>query len=170
VVGNRKENGSVYPFRIGTLARFWAKVHKAEGCWEWKAGLSAGYGNFWTPEFGVVTRSHCVSYMIHFGEIPNGLFVCHTCDNPKCVNPSHLFLGTNADNMADCAAKGRINNPAMHGLTKGTGNGRHKLTEDQVQEIRKLWPTHTKSSIGRKYGVSQTVISHTISRKLWAHV
>lgn len=90
-----------------TTERFWSKVNIVEKeCWEWQASLDYfGYGNFYAD--GKNCRAHRYSWTIHKGNIPKGLLVCHKCDNPKCINPDHLFLGTHLDNAFDMVEKGR---------------------------------------------------------------
>lgn len=120
------------------VARFWSKVNTNGAaileslCWEWTASKTKkGYGRIRNSVFGEVT-AHRLSYLIHSGAIPSGLWVLHRCDNRACVNPDHLFLGTHKDNMHDCSAKGRLwiqkqGNRAQHALTmKAVGEQRKK--------------------------------------------
>lgn len=87
--------------------RFWFRVDKTGDCWTWTGGTSRnGYGAFWTKEKRLVRASR-FSYALHYGPIPDGMVVCHRCDNPPCVRPDHLFLGTQGDNMRDMWQKGR---------------------------------------------------------------
>lgn len=86
--------------------RFWSKVSKGDGCWEWQAGrLPTGYGRF--SDKGVEYKAHRFSWALAHGAIPEGMLICHRCDNPRCVRPDHLFLGTNSDNQRDMVNKNR---------------------------------------------------------------
>ena len=88
------------------LERYWNKVGKTEDCWLWTANkFKGGYGQY--QFLGKPNGAHRISWIIHYGEIPKGMHVLHRCDNPPCVNPNHLFLGTHTDNMKDKAEKGR---------------------------------------------------------------
>jgi len=146
--------------------RFWEKVdvRGKDDCWEWTGTKShRKYGNFWFVE--TVIGAHRFSWMMDNGEIPEGMYVCHKCDNPGCVNPSHLFLGNCTDNMQDAAKKGRI----------ARGERRHgaKLTESQVGLIRKEYENmseKSQSKLAKKYKVSQTAISKIILKKRWKHI
>jgi hypothetical protein len=108
-------------------------VKNPEGCWEWKGcrPKNPGYGQF--RHGSKLERAHRASWMIHFGDIPKGIFVLHKCDNHECSNPEHLFLGTNLDNIKDMLSKNR--HPTIG--KKGNNLGK-RLNEDQVREIRKL--------------------------------
>jgi hypothetical protein len=143
------------------LARFMAKVVKGDECWEWKASLdSSGYGWFFVR--GKMMRAHRIAWTIANGEIPDGLQVLHHCDNRRCVNPAHLFLGNNDDNIRDRMSKGRLSG------AKGERNGRAKLTEADVATIR-LWLAmgHSQTAIASAYGVRQQTISWLASGKHW---
>lgn len=99
--------------------RFWEKVHKTESCWLWTASVKDGfpYGQIGHPGTRTPRRAHRVSWELHNGPIPAGLFVLHKCDNPRCVRPDHLFLGTQSDNLKDAYSKGRMVSP-MAGRTQ----------------------------------------------------
>jgi hypothetical protein len=155
--------------QIEMLQRFQAKykIDPVSKCWNWTASKqSDGYGRF--RDGGKMRKAHRVSFELHCGPIPqgeghHGTCVLHKCDNRVCVNPEHLFLGTHDDNMADKVAKGR---QVRH---RGTGHGRAKLSETDVLAIREA-EGMTKRKIAAQFGVSETVIGHVLSRKLWAHI
>ncbi len=120
---------------ISVEDRFWAKVEKdcKNGCWEWQACLrgDSGYGTFRLN--GKNIDSHRMSYFLHNGEIPNGMCVCHTCDNRVCVNPKHLFLGTVADNNKDAREKGRVVPPPAR---KGHKSPNRKFSDEEAALIK----------------------------------
>lgn len=149
------------------VARFWEKVNviDAESCWEWEgSGNGEGYGRLRVSGKGVV--AHRFSWEIHFGKIDDGLFVCHHCDNPACVNPNHLFLGTNQDNMIDMVKKGR-NSPR-----RGVKNNKAKLTPDKVRKIRSLYREGELSqyAIAKMFGVGQPCIKDVVNHNTWRHI
>jgi hypothetical protein len=155
-----------------TLAeRFWAKVNVAgdDECWEWQAGCTEdGYGKLRrTGMTAGLVRAHRLSWELHHGPVPVGMHVCHACDNPPCVNPGHLFLGTPLENMRDKRAKGRHTGEFAHGASSSHGA---KLTAEQVREIRRLADTIAKDELGRRYGVSLRSIQRIVSGETWAWV
>lgn len=148
-----------------TLERFWAKVDTSGGddaCWNWIGAKAGGYGRFGKAK--TAQYAHRFSYQIHHGDIPDQMLVCHRCDNPSCVNPKHLFLGTPLDNMQDKVQKGR----AKGG--KGTRNARNKLTETQVLTIRAQWAAglRNKRQLAREYGVCAQQITNIVTGKHWS--
>ena len=146
--------------------RFWNRVDKTALCWNWKTTRSDGYGHI-RAENNKKILAHRLSWVMHNGDIPDKLCVLHKCDNPSCVNPSHLFLGTHADNMADMATKKRGKSHSLVGSKLWTS----KLTESQVLWIR-MWSgiKYSQQSIADAYGISQATISKIILRKTWKHV
>jgi hypothetical protein len=130
-------------------------------CWEWTGHIAAkGYGYFRIDN--KMVRTNRASYTIFTGHIADGLWVLHHCDNRKCVNPDHLFLGTQHDNILDMEAKKR----SRH--LSGESHGRAKLTAEQVAEIRKAHSDgQSIRSLGRQYGVAKTSIARIVHGKGW---
>lgn len=143
-------------------ARFGLRVKKTEGCWEWIGPTYRGYGRLWHN--GKTIRAHRASWLIHRGDIPSGMFVCHRCDNPKCVKPDHLFLGTHQDNMNDKVQKGRCARLDRSGEKSGSA----KLTAADVRCIRqRLRP---QRELATEYGVDPSTISDIQRRKTWINI
>lgn len=142
--------------------RFWAKVDKTDGCWLWTASTTAkGYGQLQVRP-GVMSSAHRYSYTIHNGVIPDGLHILHTCDNPRCVRPDHLFLGTNKDNSRDMVAKGRCNPP------KGVRASNAQLTDALVRLIR-VSPLSARE-LAETLDVTTTAIYLVRNRTNWKHI
>jgi hypothetical protein len=143
------------------MKRFEDKVLKGEGCWRWSAAkLPTGYGIFRLN--GRNHYAHRLAYELWVGEISKGMFVCHRCDNPSCVRPDHLFLGTNRDNIADRTAKGRSHRPI------GERNPKAKLSSEDVAAIRS--DTGRSSDIAKKYGIAPDTVRHIRNRRIWRHL
>ncbi len=134
-------------------------------CWLWQGSLDKkGRGRIRVN--GRLDRPHRISYLIYEGPIPEGKCVCHRCDVPACVNPNHLFLGTKGENNTDRNKKGRTRT----GDFRGEKGPAAKLTEEQVLEIRRLYPKLSQSQLAQKFGVCQMTISWIVRRKRWAHI
>lgn len=149
--------------------RFWLKVNKTDTCWLWTgARKESGHGviGLGKREQGLV-RAHRLSWTIHNGNIPKGMLVCHKCDNPPCVNPDHLFLGSQLDNVRDCIQKGRKIDPPYK---FGEGIGNHKLSEKEVLEIRELGNWFTQRELGKIYKVTHCTVGYILRRKIWKHL
>lgn len=142
--------------------RFWAKVKKSkdsDGCWEWQGCKTrAGYGQINLN--GKSCYAHRFVWEFTKGQIPDGIYACHHCDNPGCVNPDHIFLGTNSDNQQDAKTKGR------------RASGSNKLTEEDVVKIRKRYSIGdiTQRKIADIYGVTDPCISMIVTRKTWGEI
>lgn len=149
--------------------RFWSKVEKTDGCWLWTGAKTNGYGVLGAGRRGGATvKAPRLSYELAYGPIPPGMFVCHHCDNPGCVRPDHLFLGTGKDNMADAKAKGRISKPPLH-----AGERCHltKLDADSVREIRRLAAEGvSQRSIAQRFDIDRSNVSAIVLGKTWKEV
>ncbi|HEU4986833.1 MAG TPA: HNH endonuclease [Rhizobiaceae bacterium] len=134
-------------------------------CWEWqRAHNGQGYGRLTVN--GRQVYAHRLSFELAGGVIPDGLDVLHECDNPRCINPEHLSVGTRSKNMADCHARGRSRIPSPR--LKGEANGAAKLTIDQVRQIReRLARGSTQRRLAERFGVSQSAISKIARGASW---
>lgn len=148
---------------------FIAHIVKVGDCWLWAGErFESGYGAFYIEEPKQTVRAHRFAYALWVGSLIDGLFVCHRCDNPLCVNPKHLWQGTAADNAADMVAKNR--------QAAGERHGRAKLTENDVREIRAALATqrtrgpNTVMQIARRYGVCRKTVRSIVDGRLWKSV
>ena len=152
--------------KLTTEDRFWKFVDKKgeDECWEWTGAKTSGYGELSIKSKPI--RAHRISWEIHYGPIPKGKFICHHCDNRSCVNPKHLFLGTQSDNMQDCMKKGRFNR------AKGMRQGKAKLTDKDVLNIRKEYIPQkiSRRVLAEKYRVSSSCIQAIVERRSWKHL
>lgn len=153
--------------------RFWNKVdengpiHPIVGqCWVWIGGTNSGYGVIYFN--GKPWKVHRFSYYLHLGKISEGLSVLHRCDNPLCVNPEHLFIGTQVDNISDMVGKNRQKGAV------GQRNKKAKLTDQEVVSIRKEYRRGSKRfggyALGRKYGVTANMIYFIVNGNNWKHL
>lgn len=161
---NRIEYATKTPYQK-IHQRFWSKVNKTKTCWFWTAyKAGGGYGRFGVSAKVSPQPAHRISWMLAYGEVPDGFCVLHKCDNPSCVRPDHLFLGTLKDNSQDMVRKGRDR-------SQGSKNLMSKLNEKQVLEIRRLSKSGTKGKdLAENYGVTTAMISGIINRKSWLHI
>ena len=143
-----------------TKERFMEKVIIPSPCWEWAGNISRGYGHFWID--GKMRQAHRVAWELFEGPIPPDMNVLHMCDHPACVNPKHLFLGTQKDNYLDAVAKGRMN-------LIGEANGNAHLRNEDVREIRRLYATGkiSQSKIGAMFGVAQRHVCDIVNGEVW---
>ena len=148
--------------------RFWRRVVKTDGCWEsTSVRKDTGYGHIQVrrPDGAFVSDGmHRVSWRLHFGEIPDGFYVLHRCDNRPCVRPDHLFLGTIQDNHADMVSKGRH--------PYGEQHGRSKLTAEQVAVIRARYAAGGVGAprLAAEYGVAVKTMQHVLTGRSWRHI
>lgn len=155
--------------------RFWPKVEKVPGgCWLWKGATNGdGYGHIAVDAAGrKLMKAHRLAWELANGPIPDGKCVLHRCDTPNCVNPDHLFLGTQLENMRDCKAKGRLI-PASRprSIPAGENNPNARVTETQVREIRlKARAGVCQKLLQAEYGLSRAGIQRIVSRRAWPHV
>lgn len=154
-----------------TLAdRLWAKVKIAgpDECWEWLGGKDRkGYGRI-LLEGKKLTSAHRAALFLESGEMPTpDLDACHSCDNPGCVNPKHLFFGSRKENMRDCIDKGRFSYPPRH---IGERAHKAKLTESSVRKIRSTYPKQSYAELAAKFGVSKQAIAAVVRKRSWAHI
>lgn len=143
----------------------WSFVDRTDGddaCWWWRGSIdSHGYGRFSVA--GMSRLAHRVIYELHTSESAHGMLVCHTCDERRCCNPAHLYLGTPADNSRDMVERGRA--------SVGERAGQAKLTEAQVREIRQMAETgHSRREIAAWFGITTPNVGYILRRETWRHV
>jgi hypothetical protein len=153
-------------FNSYEIATFLSRIDMSGGpdaCWPTTQSRdSNGYGRirFVSCSYAM----HRLVYELVHGDIPPDMLICHTCDNPPCCNPAHLFVGSQYDNAMDRERKQRLNHP------RGESHAGTNLTEAQVLEIRSRWPGEKQSDIGADYGVGQATVWRIIHKKVWTHI
>lgn len=149
------------PRRKTPIERFESKIYYGlDGCWHWIGCLDQfGYGRF-TSIIVKEVLAHRVAYEIYVGPIGN-FYVCHTCDNPSCVNPSHLFLGSQLDNVADSVRKGRAKRAS------GDLASNAKITKADAKKIRSMAGQFTQSELGKMFGIGQSAVGKIINNNTW---
>jgi hypothetical protein len=162
--GDPNAEAGIHLTKMTPEERFWFHAIKGPECWEWGGHRSEGYGIL-TIGPNQQGRANRFSYELHNGPIPDGLFVCHRCDNRACVRPDHLFLGTAQDNTTDMLAKGREARNTGH---PGESHSMAKLTEREVRAIRKA--TGPARIVAAKYNVSESTIYMIRGGHIWKHV
>ena len=152
----------IYP-RQSVWDRFWSKVDICEWdkCWMWVSSATpGGYGRFRLNDKRKDAHAHRIAWILTRGDIPAGLCILHRCDNPKCVNPNHLFLGTVRDNNKDMAKKGRVSRGETHPFAK--------LTEHMAREIKQS--KDSTSTLTKKFGIGAGIIQRIRRGEAWSHV
>lgn len=146
-------------------ANFWSKaVPVASGCVEWQgSSLPRGYGIFRVPKTRRNMLAHRWAWQEQHGAVPAGLFVCHRCDNPRCVNVDHLFVGTPQDNAQDMIVKGR----RVISASPRMANGRAKLTDDDVNDIRTFRSYFSLRQLAKEFGVGASQIHRIVKGLAW---
>lgn len=149
------------------MKNFWDKVNKTDSCWNWTAATNGnGYGLFKIPKTRKNILAHRFSYSLAHGEIEEGMFICHTCDNRSCVNPNHLFAGTAKDNVHDMDAKGR----RVTSQPIGVKNPNATLDEDKVKLLKLLKGKFPIDSLIKIFGIKKSQIYRIINGNQWSHI
>ena len=150
--------------RIDSNHKFWLKTDKQsdDACWIFLGATDKdGYGQFWDGDIQLMTRAHQFSAKIHLGDCPKGMCVCHTCDNPSCVNPNHLFYGSALDNQKDKMTKNR--------QTKGESQGHSKLTNNQIEQI-KARANENYKVLCKEFNLVPSTIYRIWHNQSWKHI